>query len=491
LVGDLAQRVGPRLEPDPRRVLGQLFVPGEETLRGRSRAGAVIDRLLALTEDEVSGLLETTLAGFAHRHAAFTDLLTEHFAIATHGLPDLDGLSPQRRLLIGACFTNEFSAESAALFNPSMAAHPDQSGLTAGELKFVMTVRCLGEGHISSIGFRTGILGPAGQVTVDEPSPLLTAGQHSDEPYPKGMFTRRLADLGVDGETAALLTSGLPDRFTDEELAQHIDTLPEHTRHRESMQHAISAGLGVADSSYACRFPPAVELSGRLLWPGSAAERHGMEDARLVRFTEDDGTVAYYATYTAYDGAGIWTHLWHTDDFERFTVTPLAGKAARNKGLALFPRRVGGRYLALSRWDRESLAIATSDDLRVWQDPELLYAPRYGWEAIQLGNGGSPIETPEGWLVLTHGVGPMRRYALGALLLDRDDPSTLLGVLPTPFLTPAPDEREGYVPNVVYTCGGLVHGGVLTVPYGISDTATGFAQVPLSELFARMVPPTA
>jgi predicted GH43/DUF377 family glycosyl hydrolase len=487
LDSDLAQRVGPRLSPDPRRVVGQLFVPGEESPHGRSRAASVLDRLLALDEDEVTRTLTALLASFSNRHDGFTDMLLDHFRVATHGMSEVDSLSRDRQLLIGACFTSEYSAESIALFNPSIAAHPDQSGLGPGELRFVMTVRCLGEGHISSIGFRTGVIGPAGSLSVDEPVSHLSVGRTEDVPYPRAMFVRRMADLGIDPDSVETVIHDLPDPFSDAELATSVDAIHEHARQREPVQRAITAAFTVADSRYARSFAPEVDLSGRLLWPGSAAERHGMEDARLVRFADDDGSVTYCATYTAYDGAAVWTHFWQTTDLRHFAITPLAGKAARNKGLAIFPRRIQGRYMALSRWDRESLAIAASDDLYVWEQPEPLYAPRYGWEAIQLGNGGSPIETPHGWLVLTHGVGPMRVYALGALLLDLHDPRVVLGVLPTPFLTPAEDEREGYVPNVVYTCGALLHDGVLTVPYGISDTETGFAQIALSDLLDRMV----
>jgi predicted GH43/DUF377 family glycosyl hydrolase len=482
---NLARRVGPRLDPNPRRVIAQLFVPGEESPHGRSRAHGVIERVLALDEAEVATMARRVLADYGGRHRDFATTIAANFAVATHDAPQAAQWSSERRTLIGACFTHEYAPESAALTNPSMVAHPDQSGLGAGQLRFVMTVRCVGEGHISSIGFRTGVLGPGAALSVDEPSPVLAAGAGRAGTYQLRLFLSLLADLGDDSENAQLLLGGLPETFTERQLETALTGVHEHTLHRERVQRTVEHARRIAWSTYDVEFPPSTGLTERLLWPVGPGETHGMEDARLVRFT-DNGTSTYYATYTAYDGARVATHLLATDDLRRFRSTPMAGKAAGNKGFALFPRRIRGRYFALSRWDRENLALVDSDDCRIWQQPTVLRAPRRGWELIQVGNGGSPIETTEGWLVLTHGVGPMREYALGAMLLDLDDPSTVLGTLALPLLTPDADDRDGYVPNVVYTCGGLLHGDVLTIPYGISDAAIGFAQVELSQLLSRM-----
>jgi predicted GH43/DUF377 family glycosyl hydrolase len=483
---DLGRRTGPRLNPDPTRVITKLFVPGEETVRGHSRASAVVARILALGEDEVSALAAGIVADYKGRDRDLAATLEANFDFIALTIPGSGELSPDRRTVIGACFTHEYSVESAALFNPSMAAHPDQSGLAPGQLRFVMTVRCVGEGHISSIGFRTGVLGPADDFVVDEPEPLLVTGSSRPSTYQLRLFHSKLADLGDDRENGELLLGGLPDEFSAAELGEALARVHEHTLNRERVQRAIEHVYRIAAATYELDFPTDTALSQRLLWPTAPSESNGMEDARLVHFTEDDGRSTYYATYTAYDGSSVGTHLLATDDFACFRASPLAGRGAQNKGLALFPRRIGGRYFALSRWDRENLALVDSDDCRIWNEPTMLQTPRHGWEMIQVGNGGSPIEIPQGWLVLTHGVGPMRAYALGAMLLDLEDPSVVLATLPEPLLTPRPDERDGYVPNVVYTCGALLHDGRLTIPYGISDSAIGFAQVELTEVLGRM-----
>jgi predicted GH43/DUF377 family glycosyl hydrolase len=486
-VDDLVRRTDRRLNPDPRRVITKLFVPGEENPGSRSRASAVISRILELPEAEVAELAEATLANFSDRHRDLTATFERHFAVVAQEIAELPQLSPQRRMIIGACFTHEYSPESAALFNPSMAAHPDQSGLAPGELRFVMTVRCVGEGHLSSIGLRSGVIGPDGALTVDEPDPLLVTGTSRPGTYRRRLFLGRLTDLGDDPETIMLLLSGLPEEFSHDQLVSALAGVHEHTLNRQRVGRTVDHIYQVATAMYDLEFPAGSSLSERLMWPTAPMESHGMEDARLVRFTHDDATVTYYATYTAYDGAKVAPHLLSTNDFQHFRVSPMAGHAAQNKGLALFPRQIGGRYFALSRWDRESTSLAESDDLRVWHEAAKLHTPRRGWELIQVGNCGSPIETPDGWLVLTHGVGPMRVYGLGAMLLDLTDPSKVLASLPEPLLTPIAAERDGYVPNVVYSCGPLLHGDTLTIPYGISDDAIGFAQVHVPDLLSRMV----
>ncbi len=475
------------LKPDSARVIAKLFVPGEETPHGRSRATAVVSRILAMDEAEVVRLADGIIADFQGRHRDLAATLAANFDFIAREIPLTQEFTAHRRTLIGACFTHEFSPEAAALFNPSMAPHPDQSCLAPGQLRYVMSVRCVGEGHISSIGFRTGVLGPGRGLEVDEPGPLLVPGVPGRAPYQLRLFLSSLADLGDDIEVARLLLGGLPETFTADQLADALAGVHRHSLNRARVQHTIEHIHQVASSSYHVAFPPTTTLSERLLWPTEAAESHGMEDARLVRFEDEPTGPLYYATYTAYDGTNVRTHMLASADLQEFQVSPMAGRGARNKGLALFPRRIHGRYVALSRWDRENLAIVDSDDCRIWDAPKKLYAPTAGWEIIQVGNNGSPMETPQGWLVLTHGVGPMRVYGLGALLLDLDDPSLVLASLPHPLLTPAGDERNGYVPNVVYSCGAILHDGVVTIPYGISDGAIGFAQVELSDVLAAMV----
>lgn len=483
---DMAVRVGPRLDANPRRVIAKLFVPGEETPTSRSRARAVVDRVLALDADEVATTARAVVADYGSRHRDLAAILADHTAVVAHEIPDSAPLDADRRTVIGACFTHEFATEAAALCNPSMAPHPDQSGLRAGQLRFVMTVRCIGEGHISSIGFRTGVIGPDNAVTVDDPGPYQFVGRTRPGTYRRRLFIDRLVDIGDSRAEGAVLLDGLPESFTADELGGALGLLHEHTFGRERMQRAVEHVHRIAASTYDVEFPEDSTVSERLLWPAGPFETHGMEDARLVRLDEEDGPPTYHATYTAYDGTAVSTHLLSTTDFRRFQVSPIAGRGGRNKGLALFPRRIAGEYYALSRWDRESLAVVHSDDLRIWHDPVSVYTPRETWELIQIGNGGSPIETPEGWLVITHGAGPMRGYSLGAILLDLDDPTIVRGTLPVPLLTPDPDDRDGYVPNVVYTCGALLHDDVLTIPIGVNDGAIGFAQVGLSTVLGRM-----
>jgi predicted GH43/DUF377 family glycosyl hydrolase len=486
-VTDLAVRTSHRLTPDPHRVITKLFVPGEEAAHSPSRARAVITRILAMDDAEVKSLTDAIVAGFRTRHADLTDTFARHFAVVEHEVPPRPRLSAERRMLIGACFTHEYAPEAAALFNPSMAPHPDQAGLADGQVRFVMTVRCVGEGHLSSIGFRTGVLGPGTALLLDEPDRALVTGVSRPATNELSLLVSRLADYGDDPDTVRALLGSLPEAFTSAQLGDALTRIHEHTLNRERVQQTIEHIRQLATATYDLQYPSDSSLSERLLWPRAPMESHGMEDARLVRFVEPDGAATYYATYTAYDGAHVASHLLATADFRHFHVSPLAGRAARNKGLALFPRRIRDRYYALSRWDRESISLVGSDNCRIWTDPATLYRSRYGWELLQVGNCGPPIETPAGWLVLTHGVGPMRTYAMGALLLDLDDPSVLLATLPEPLLTANADERDGYVPNVVYSCGAMLHDDVLTIPYGISDGAIGFAQTSLEQLLSRML----
>jgi predicted GH43/DUF377 family glycosyl hydrolase len=482
----LAVPLGPRLRPDAGRVITRLFVPGEELPESASRGRSVIDRILALEDDDVAASMAELRTRFAGRHRDLGSVLREHFDIAVHGRSDLAGLPEDRRLLIGAYFTMEYAVESAALCNPSLVAHPDQGGLAPGETRFVMSVRAVGEGHRSSVEFRTGVIGPARALTIDAPGPVLVLGARQPATYHRDLFRARLADLGADPETVNRVLDGLPDRFDAVALRRAVDAVHPQLSARQAGHLAIEQIDRVAAGEYGVTFPPDSAISERLLWPGSPAESHGMEDVRLVRFIDDDGGITYYGTYTAYDGEHIAPQLLATKDFATFEVGQLAGPAARDKGMALFPRKVGGRYLALSRWDRENISLSTSADARVWHRAGILHAPREDWQLVQVGNCGSPIETDDGWLVLTHGVGAMRTYRIGVLLLDLDDPARFRAVLREPLLSADAQDRDGYVPNVVYSCGALRHGDTLTVPYGINDTTIGLAQVDLPALIHRM-----
>jgi predicted GH43/DUF377 family glycosyl hydrolase len=408
------------LPPESARVIVRAFIPPD----GAGVAGTV-DRALALTEWEVVRRLRAVHEAFGPRHHDLQPLLMGNYAKVRRFFTEPGALSLPRRMLIGALFSGEYALESAALFNPSIVPHPDQDGLPAGALRFIMSLRATGEGHISSIEFREGVLSPQGELSFAPVSPRVA--------------------------TPALLDA-----------------------------------QGPADASYQVRFPAGLALCERALVPVSANEKNGIEDARFVRFLDDDGSATYYATYTAYDGRNILPRLIETHDFLSFRMPLLTGDAVRDKGMALFPRRVGGRYAMLSRQDGENLFIMFSDHPHDWSRPAPLLGPAQVWESSKVGNCGSPLETESGWLVITHGVGPMRKYCIGAVLLDLEDPTRIIGRLREPLLEPEGDERIGYVPNVVYSCGSLLHGGRLILPYAMSDKASAVASVDLAELLSAL-----
>jgi predicted GH43/DUF377 family glycosyl hydrolase len=485
----LAVRGGERLVPDPGRVVAQLFVAGQEIVGGsESRASGVVGRILALDETEVKVRLAELLARFGGRHRDLVATFSHHADRIENRLDPARELSEERWLLLGAAFTHEYSIEAASICNPSMVAHPDQSGVAAGAVRFVMSTRCIGEGHRSSIGFRTGTVSSGSTVVIDEAGRFPTLGSMRAGVFERQVFHARLRALGKDGESAAYVLDHLGDTFTADELESRLYLLSTQRDTRRDAQATATQLRTIAACSYSTHFPVDSCLSERVLWPATAVESNGMEDARFVRFVEDDGEVTYYATYTAFDGTDISQQLLHTTDFLSFEASPVVGAAATNKGLALFPRRIGGRFAAMSRHDQETNAVTFSDTLGHWGGAVTCQAPTHDWEVIQLGNCGSPIETAAGWLVLTHGVGPMRTYSIGALLLDLDDPTTVLAELSEPLLTPAAAEQDGYVPNVVYSCGALLHGDTLVIPYGIADTAIATATVHWPALLDAMVP---
>lgn len=485
---DLVVRTTIRLRPDPSRVITKLFVPGDDAPPYGSRAAAVIHRVMAMDEATVNSVLGATMRRFETRHRDLADIFTDHYASISHRLDPAARPSRERRQLIGAYFSHEYAIEGAALFNPSIVAHPDQAGLRAGQLRFVMSVRAVGEGHLSSIGFRTGVIGTGGRLEFDIPGPYPATGRHHRVLCDRALLDGILAEEGHDDELAAFLRRNLRAQFTGDELDRALAALHPQLLTRASAHRTVERIHQIAANNYAVEFPADSALDERVLWPVGRSESHGMEDARFVRFTAPDAPPVYYATYTAYDGQHIAPQLLETSDFRTFRASQLTGAAAANKGMALFPRKVGGRYLALSRHDRESNALATSDDPHNWPTPRTLQVPAAPWELVQLGNCGSPIETDAGWLVLTHGVGPMRSYAIGAMLLDLHDPYRVLATLPAPLITPQENERDGYVPNVVYSCGALAHQDTLILPYGTSDAGITIAHVRLSALLDRLQP---
>ena len=483
----LVTRSPQRLEANPSRVITRLFVPGQEGFEYQeSRAGAVLARILALDEGQVRSSLDDVVIRFNGRHRDLAGTFRRHARELADRLDPGRELSEARKLLLGATFTSEYAIEGAALCNPSIVAHPDQAGTVAGSLRFVMSVRGIGEGHRSSIGFRTGVIDAAGGITIDDPAPFATVGAAEPALLDAAVFRSELARVDDAGEAADYVLDRLGERFTQAALNEQFARLQTSLSTRRHAKETISSLRSIAERTYAVEFSDSTTLSERVLWPSIGAEQAGMEDARFVRFIDDDGSTTFYATYTAYSGSHISQQLLETTDFQSFTSAPIVGHAAANKGLALFPRRIGGRFAAMSRSDRESNTVAYSEHLSVWTSALPCQSPTRAWEVLQLGNCGSPIETDAGWLVLTHGVGPMRTYSIGAILLDLDDPTRILSQLPQPLLSPATDEQDGYVPNVVYSCGALVHADTLVLPYGISDAAIGIASVPLPELLAAL-----
>jgi predicted GH43/DUF377 family glycosyl hydrolase len=478
------KRTATILKPDQSRVLLRPFNPGDS-----QRVGGIIGRIMSLPEDRVGPLLDEVSAEFSQRHQEIRKVFLERFEQVRELLVADEEISEQRRLLIGSYFLAEYSLEAAALFNPSIVPHPDQTDLPPGALRFILSLRATGEGHISSITFRTGIIHPDHRIDVLTPTGFLTEPRQLPNPlYEKALFGRKLSELGLTGEFTRRVMNKLGESFALEELRASLKA--EQFRRPDGMtQEDQNAAQGIwmlARSNYEVQFQPEQRLSERIIFPATPTQRNGIEDARFVCFQNDDGTHIYYATFTAFDGKIVVPELVETSDFLRFRFITLNGPAAQNKGMALFPRRINGLYAMLSRQDNESIYLMFSDNVHFWNERRVLLKPTFPWELVQMGNCGSPIETDAGWLVLSHGVGPMRKYCIGAFLLDRDDPSKVIGRLREPLLKPNENEREGYVPNVVYTCGALLHNGELIIPYGLADQATGFATVPLAEVLAAM-----
>lgn len=483
----IIRRQSLELRPDARRVLLRPFMasvvvkPTGHAEPSR-RLLDILARVLMLEDAKVEATLVSVLHEFHDRHEDIRAIFLERFNKMAPLLPVDGNVSESRKLLIGSYFTNEYSLESSALFNPSIVPAPDQTGLAPGELRFILSLRATGEGHISSITFRSGIASGDGTVRLDPVSRFV----HSPRPEPAArydlaLFRRKLHEMGLDYEAANRATSELSDTFQMQDLVARVARL----RREDVPSDVVRAGeqaLHLAEANYTVRFKEGLRMSEKVLFPYSPLESNGIEDARFVRFTGNNGSFVYYATYTAYNGNTVFPQIVETRDFREFRVSTLNGPAVTNKGLALFPRRINGLYAMLGRQDGENIHLMFSEHPYFWYDSKVIVRPAQPWEFTQLGNCGSPLETGAGWLVLTHGVGPMRKYCIGAVLLDRDDPSRVIGRLKEPLLGPAEDEREGYVPNVVYSCGALVHDGVLVLPYAVSDTATRFASIPLSEL---------
>jgi predicted GH43/DUF377 family glycosyl hydrolase len=439
---------------------------------------------MALDECEVERSLASLRKTYSSRHRGYEELLVSHASVVASHIDDGVQPSAARTRLLGSAFTAEYAVEGAALCNPSAVLHPDQSALGDGQARVAISVRGIGEGHLSSIGFRSAVIGPGERWEFTPPAYPVTGGIVTPQPWRRAHLSAVLADQGDVDELARTVLRALPSRFDEQELDRVLAHVDPRLLTRPGAGATLQLIRRLVAASYSVAFDDWTSLEQRVLMPAAAEESNGMEDARVTRFVADDSSVEYRATYTAYDGRSIAPRLLTSPDLRVFHAHRLAGAAARNKGMALFPRLVNGRHLALCRADGENSSVTSSEDGLRWTAPRLIHRPTAPWEVLQVGNCGPPIETPAGWLVLTHGVGPMRVYSIGALLLDLDDPSVVLGRLGQPLLEPEPDERNGYVPNVVYSCGAIMHGGTLWIPYGIGDSRIGVAYIALEEILA-------
>jgi predicted GH43/DUF377 family glycosyl hydrolase len=476
-------------EADSSRVIARFMYTSDE------RSIQLIKRLLSLTEKQQQEMLTPILRDFSKRHRSISKIFEKNFNKLSHLFTrltiDHHALTHTRRILIGAYFTMEYSIEAAAFFNPSIVEDPDQSELAQGEKRVIISFRATGEGHVSSVVFRSGIIDVNNKINIEPAGKMLESPEHvKNHTYHKTSFSRKLEEMQDCNSIAyALIMGKLTDSFTYEELTRYVEETRLTVLTDTRSMVLLNEIMWLASSHYEMDFSVDTAISERVIFPIAETEMKGIEDARFVRFTDDDGEVIYYATYTAYDGITILPKLLRTKDFYHFKVMPVHGEVAQNKGMALFPRKINGKFAMLCRIDGVNNYISFSENINVWREASLLQTPKFAWEFVQMGNCGSPVETPEGWLVITHGVGPVREYVLGVSLLDLENPAKEIGRLPTPLIIPNSKEREGYVPNVVYSCGSMIHEGNLVIPYAMSDYASTYATVNVAELLAALKNP--
>ena len=479
------ERKSEKFLPNFKRVILRFLFYGEE------RARVIIPKVLNASEADIVRYLEPTLRDFSRRHRSITRAFMGHYEKVQHLLQEFnvnpDSLSYERKLVLGSYFTMEYSIESAAFFNPSIVESPDQENLEPGMKRVILSFRAIGEGHISSIVFRQGVIDSDCNFIFDTESNFVRDAEIiRHHAYEKDKFIQRLQKKKIPENVIDAAVKPLEEAFTYRQLEASVEEyLNSNPGAVEDHPHLVRV-LWSADVYHELNFSYDTNISERVIFPVTSAESNGMEDARFVRFTDDDGAVTFYATYTAYNGKEIAPKILETKNFYHFTFKPLYGAGAKNKNLALFPRKINGKYVMLSRIDGIRNYIMFSEELNIWENPQLIQEPQFPWEFVQIGNCGSPLETEQGWLVITHGVGPVRRYSLGATLLDLSDPTKVVGRLKEPLLVPNEEEREGYVPNVIYTCGSILHNGNLVLPYGESDYGTGFATVNLKDLLDKI-----
>jgi len=472
--------------PDSSRVIARYLYTGDE------RSAIIVKSILNLSDAQVMDKLNQVLRRYSRRHRNISQIFEKHFRLLENlfrsiGI-DPESIDKNRKYLIGSYFTMEYSIEAAAFFNPSIVTSPDQMGVLPGEKRVILSFRATGEGHLSSIVFRSGLLDQSGNFIMDPVGNMLAEAERVKRHiYNKNQFLEDLRELQEYNSSVPpeSVLSCLKDEFTYGELEICIKEAKNKYGSSLDQEAAFNQIMWLASSHYEIEFTLDSSICERVIFPISSTERRGIEDARFVRY-EEDGQVRFYGTYTAYDGISTMPKLIETENFYQFKVSPLHGTVARNKGMAIFPRKINGQYAMLCRMDGRNNYIAFSDNITIWNEARMIQTPRYSWEFIQVGNCGSPIETEEGWLVVTHGVGPMREYVLGALLLDLDHPEVEIGRLDKPLLQTNEEERDGYVPNVVYSCGALIHNEDLVLPYAVSDYASTYCTVNLKELLTEL-----
>lgn len=475
-----------KLTPKANRVIARYFDPGDD-----DRKKGIIERILSLPDDEARFTLNRTLTDYSLRHRNISKIFNNNFFNVEEIVAGMDvdssKLTREKQLLIGSYFTMEYSIESAAFFNPSIVEDPDQTSLGDGEKRVIASFRATGEGHISSVVFRGGIIDKNNDLQFKPSGDLLeipeTVKKHI---YQKEDFIQKLSEMEVQMDLLKIVTDRLESSFTYEELQEEINTVLRKEDLSTIQKKVIKDCNWLANSYYEITFSLDTAISERVIFPIADTERNGIEDARFVRFTDEQGFTTYYATYTAYNGFAILPKLIETKDFYHFKVMPLNGEYAQNKGMALFPRKINNRFAMVARLDGVNNYIMYSNDIHYWQEAKIIQEPAYPWQFIQIGNCGSPLETEAGWLLLTHGVGPMRTYSIGATLLDLEDPSIVIGNIHEPLMKPNDEEREGYVPNVIYSCGAIIHNNELVIPYAMADYASSFAFVSMEDLLENL-----
>ena len=505
--------------PDSSRVIARFLYLDDE------RSADIIRKVLAMPDKEINIAMSQLLRGYSRRHRNISQIFQKHFdrlaPIFNKIEVNEEDLSASQKALIGSYFTLEYSIESAAFFNPSIVEHPDQSEIRSDEKRVIFSFRATGEGHISSVVFRSGILDRNSNLSIEPVGKMLAeADKIIRNVYDKKSFEEKLKGMQEHGTAVspaildnveemqdpknaipsavldkheevqvhatsispAFILDKLNDSFTYGELMRHLGAAIKEPDLKEDHIKIINQMMWLASSHYEIHFSIDSAISERVIFPISATEQRGIEDARFVKFTDDNGEITYYATYTAFDGMSILPKLISTKDFYDFKILPINGEIAQNKGMALFPRKINGKYAMLCRIDGVNNYIAYSDSINIWRKAKMIQQPKYPWELVQIGNSGSPIETKEGWLIITHAVGSMREYTLGASLYELENPEKEIGRLSSPLMMPNESEREGYVPNVIYSCGSMIHDEDLIIPYAMSDHASSYATVNLREL---------